>query len=177
MKRILSVSTPTSSVDVFPRILTGCPSGNTLLRSSFDFSVNHFCALLHGETQVKLKSLRLSLSKTFCLLLSVLRYAERRFLSIWISLYFVMQSSCYSCGVFSALLRHGDIDGRANVLKQWDIHRSLCFLDHKAPVVALLPKCQYCSVRDLTVEVFCSSNDLSVVFSCWADCHHTSASS
>ena len=43
---------------------------------------------------VKLKLLRLSLSKTFCFLFSVLRYAERSFLSNWISLYFVMPSSC-----------------------------------------------------------------------------------
>ena len=56
-----------------------------------------------------------------------MRWAERTFLSNWISLYFVMQS----CGVFSALLRNWDIDERVNVLKQWDIHRSLCFLNHK----------------------------------------------
>ena len=43
------------------------------------------------------RSLRPSMSKTVCFLFSVLSYAERIFLSIWISLYFVMQSSCCHC--------------------------------------------------------------------------------
>ena len=95
------------SVDVFPRILACSPSGHKRHRFSFDFSVNHLGVFLHCETQVKLKSLRLSLSKTFCFLFSVLSYAERSFLSIWISLYFVMQSSCCFCGVFLAFFATG----------------------------------------------------------------------
>ena len=43
---------------------------------------------------MKRKSLRPSLSKKFCFLFTVLSYAERIFLSIWIALCFVMQSSC-----------------------------------------------------------------------------------
>ena len=42
----------------------------------------------------KRKSLGLPLSKTVCFLFSVLNWAECSFLSISISLYFVMQSSC-----------------------------------------------------------------------------------
>ena len=43
------------------------------------------------------KSLRPPMSKTVCFLFSVLSYAERTFLPILISLYFVMQSSCCFC--------------------------------------------------------------------------------
>ena len=52
-----------------------------------------------------------SLSTTVCFLFSVLSFAERSFLSIWISLYFEMQSSCCACGVFSASLHNWDVDG------------------------------------------------------------------
>ena len=72
----------------------------------------------------KRKSLRPSPSKTVCFLISVLSLAERSFLSILISLYFIVQSSCCSCGVLAT-------GTSTNVLKQWDIHRSLCFLNHK----------------------------------------------
>ena len=73
---------PNPSVDVFPRILIGSPQITIdHVRSSFDSFVNHLCVLLHGETPVKLKSLRLSLSKTFCFLLLILSCAERIFCS------------------------------------------------------------------------------------------------
>ena len=42
-------------------------------------------------------------------------------------LYFIMQSPC----CFLWCLGNWDIDGRVNILKQWDIRRSLCFLNHK----------------------------------------------
>ena len=50
---ILSVSSPFPSVDVFPRMSDWFHLQVTIvLRSFFDFSVNHLCVLLHGETQV-----------------------------------------------------------------------------------------------------------------------------
>ena len=42
-----------------------------------------------------------------------------------------MQSSCWFCVVFSALLRNWDTDGRVNVLKHWDIRRSRCLSNHE----------------------------------------------
>ena len=76
---------------------------------------------------LKRKPLGPSLSKTACFLFSVVSWAERSFLSVLISLYFVMQSSC----CFLQCLGNWDIDGRVNVLKQWDIHRSRRLLNQK----------------------------------------------
>ena len=39
------------------------------------------------------------------------------------------------------VLRNWDVNGRVNVLKQWDIRRSRCLLNHKPPVVASLQEC------------------------------------
>ena len=89
------------------------------------------------------RSLRPSMSKTVCFLLPVLNYAERIFLSIWISLYFVMQSSC--CFLRCLL-------GVASQLG----HRRSCQCTEAVghppfsvpPVVALSRECPQCSVRD-----------------------------
>ena len=57
-------------------------------------------------------------------------------------LYFVIQSSCCSCGVFSALLRSCQCTEAVG-------HPPFSVLsESQAPVVALLQECQYCSVRD-----------------------------
>ena len=72
---------------------------------------------------------RITRSKTFCFLFSVLSYAERSFLSIF-SLCFVLQC-----------LSNWDIDGRVNVLKQWDIHRSLYTLNVRGVLFEILLGC------------------------------------
>ena len=87
----------------------------------------------------KRKSFGLSLSKTLCFLFSVLNWAERSFLSISISLYFVMQSSCCLLGVASQLgyqrsCRWTGAVGYSPV--------SVSF-ESQAHVVALLQECQY----------------------------------
>ena len=108
------------------------------------------------------KSLGLSLSKTVCAL------------SILISLFFVMQSSCcflWCLGVDSRR-RFGnwDIDGRVHVLKQWDIHRSLYLLNHKHLDVGCITTgtsavfCLRSSV--VAAKVFRSSKGTAAIFGC-----------
>ena len=91
------------------------------------------------------RSLRPSMSKTVCFLLPVLNNADRIFLSIWISLYFVMQSSC--CFLWRLL----------GVASQMGHGRSCQCTGHppftvpsesQEPVVALSRECPQCSVRD-----------------------------
>ena len=82
------------------------------------------------------------------------------FLFVWISLYFVLQFSCCLCGVFSALLRNWDIVGRVHILKQWDIHRSRCLLNHKHLSLALL-FCQLLVCSSACCWLSSSLNDVS----------------
>ena len=74
-----------------------------------------------------------------------------------------LQSSCCSCGVSCALLRNWDVDSRVNVLKQWDIHRSRCLLNHKH-----LSLHHYQNVRSVLFEILldCGKELLFVAAAC-----------
>ena len=95
--------------------------------SSLVYSVSH--ATHHAAPFLKRflngKLLRPSLSNTFCFLFSVLSYAERGFLSILISLCFVVQSSCCFCGALAT--------GTSTV--------SLCLLNVRSVLFEILLRC------------------------------------